>query len=595
MTQTLRACLDLAALSWRTSRLKFVLALALVMSQSLALPLAAPLLATVTDAALAGDVTTAGWAAVGVAVLAVAGLVGHHYGHIAYFELGELNFLAMDRELIALSNGSTGLEHHERPEFADKVQVLKRELDRVGWVSMSALMSSVSLAVALTVTALLLATTSPWLLLLPVAAVPPLLAGRRAEAITAAAREASAGASRGALHMFKLATDPALAKEVRACRLGPQIRIRHAARYREASATLRRAELRALAWRVGGQLFFAAAYVTATLLVVRTTVAGRGSVGDVVLVISLAAQVNQQVITGVTLLQELQRLSTTLSQVRWLRDVAAAQRPAPPDRPLPDTLREGIRLRGVGFSYPGTDRPVLRDVDLMLPAGSSVAIVGENGAGKSTLVKLLCRFYETDTGVIEVDGVDLRRLPLDEWRERTAAGFQDFARLEFDARRSVGVGDLPRAGDDADVLDALERAHAGDLLSRLDDGLDTALGLSLPGGTQLSGGQWQKLALGRAMMRRRPLLLVFDEPTAALDAQAEHQLFERYAATAKEMGAVTGAVTVLVSHRFSTVRMADLILVVADGRIAEAGTHEELAALDGLYAQLYGLQAAQYR
>ncbi|MFN8075376.1 MAG: ABC transporter ATP-binding protein [Kineosporiaceae bacterium] len=595
MTETVRACLALAALSWRTSRLKFVLALALVMSQSLALPLAAPLLARITDAALAGDVATASWAAAGVAVLAVAGLVGHHYGHIAYFELGELNFLAMDRELVELSNGSTGLEHHERPEFADKVQVLKRELDRVGWVSMSALMSSVSLAVALTVTAVLLATTSPWLLLLPAAAVPPLLAGRRAEAITAAAREASAGESRGALHLFRLATDPALAKEVRACRLGPQVRVRHARRWRAASAVLGRAELQALAWRSAGQVFFAVAYVSATLLVVRATVAGRGSVGDVVLVLSLAAQVNQQVISAVTLLQELQRLSHTLAQVRWLRQVVEEQRPAPADLPLPDSLREGIRLRGVSFSYPGTQTPVLADVDLLLPAGSSVAIVGENGAGKSTLVKLLCRFYETDAGVIEVDGVDLRRLPLPEWRERTAAGFQDFARLEFDARRSIGLGDLPRSGEDAAVLDALARANGSDLLARLDAGLDTALGLSLAGGTQLSGGQWQKLALGRAMMRRRPLLLVFDEPTAALDAQAEHQLFERYAATAREVGKVTGAVTVLVSHRFSTVRMADLILVVAGGRIAEAGTHEELSELGGLYAQLYGLQAAQYR
>jgi ATP-binding cassette subfamily B protein len=223
-----------------------------------------------------------------------------------------------------------------------------------------------------------------------------------------------------------------------------------------------------------------------------------------------------------------------------------------------------------------------------------VAVVGENGAGKSTLVKLLCRFYEPTAGTIELDGVDLRGLPADRWRERIAAGFQDFSRFELLARETVGVGDLPRLADEAAVAAALDRAGAADVTPRLPRGLATPLGLSQPDGVELSGGQWQKLALGRAMMRETPLLLVLDEPTAALDAEAEHRLFERYAAGAHRLARRTGAVTVLVSHRFSTVRMADLILVMSGSRIAESGSHAELMAADGLYAELYRLQADQY-
>jgi ATP-binding cassette subfamily B protein len=589
-----RACVAMVALSWRTDRQKLMLAAVLMVLQATALPLAAPALGVLTDAAVARDAGTATVAAVLVAVLVLAQLTAGHFAHVAYFELGEQNFLALDREVIGLSNGSAGLEHHERPEFADRLQVLKTELDRIGWVSMEALLSSIGLAVAIAVTAVLLAGLNPWLLLLPVAAVPSLLTGRRAERITAAARDTAAEHTRRALHLFRLSADAGAAKELRVCGLQAEVRERHAADWRRASDLLRRSEVRAAGWRISGQVVFAAGYTAATLLVVTDAVAGRRTVGDVVLAVILALQVNQQVTTAVTVLQELQRLAQTLSHLRWIRTLVAEQEPPPPDAPLPERIREGIRLRGVRFRYPGTDRDVLDGVDLLLPAGATVAIVGENGAGKTSLVKLLCRFYETTAGVIEVDGVDLRRLPLDGWRERISVGFQDFARFEFLARETVGVGDLSRIGSTPAVTAALDRAHAGDVVARLEHGLETQLGLSHGDGTQLSGGQWQKLALGRAMMRREPLLMVFDEPTSALDAQAEHDLFERYAVTAAEAGARTGAITVLVSHRFSTVRMADLILVIGDGRIREVGSHEQLMAADGLYAELYNLQAAQY-
>jgi ATP-binding cassette subfamily B protein len=221
--------------------------------------------------------------------------------------------------------------------------------------------------------------------------------------------------------------------------------------------------------------------------------------------------------------------------------------------------------------------------------------VGDNGAGKTTLVKLLCRFYEPTTGTITVDGVDLRDFPVTEWRARISAGFQDFGRWKLLARESVGVGEPAHAGDDAALRGALERAAAPELPELLPRGFDTQLGRDFQDGVELSLGQWQKVALGRAMMRTAPLLLVLDEPTASLDAATEHALFERFAGAARGVAARSGAITILVSHRFSTVRMADLILVVAGGRIAEAGEHAALVRAGGLYAQLYELQARAYR
>ncbi|MCJ7826748.1 MAG: ATP-binding cassette domain-containing protein, partial [Demequinaceae bacterium] len=281
------------------------------------------------------------------------------------------------------------------------------------------------------------------------------------------------------------------------------------------------------------------------------------------------------------------------ANLAWMRALVEKDLPTP-DLPLPKTIKKGIEFRNVSFAFPGTERVVLGGVNLELPAGHTVAIVGENGAGKTTLVKLLCRFYEQTSGVIEMDGVDMRRYPLDEWRGRIAAGFQDFARFEFIAREVIGIGDLPKIDSTPAVKKALHRARGDDLLTRLEDGLETQIGKSYADGTELSGGQWQKLALGRAMMRETPLLLVLDEPTSALDAQAEHHLFEEYAASAKRVAQKTGAVTILVSHRFSTVRIADLILVVNDGRIQEAGSHQELMKLGGLYADLYSMQAKAY-
>lgn len=580
--------------AWRAGKTNFLVGFGLMLVAPIAMPIAAIGLRSIVDNALAGEARRAIASAVLVAVLAVVGLTAAHFAHIFYFTTAEDMEALIERDVAALSNGSVGLEHHERAAYADRVALIRREVDRAAWSTVSSLYTGVAIVVALILTGVLLATLNPWLALLPLAAFPPLLLGRKSESIARAARTAAAPATRRANHMFALLADAGPIKEVRTCGLEAEVRTRQASAWKEASRIEVRGENKATALRALAQIIFAVLYVGATLLVVRDAVQGHSTVGDVLMVITLAAQVNQQVVSAVVALVGLQRTSSMFSEIRWIRGVVEAEPEVKPDAAVPDTLATGITFTDVTFAYPGTSEPVLAEVTMTIPAGSTVAIVGENGAGKSTLVKLLCRFYEPTSGLIDIDGVDLRRIPVPAWRERISAGFQDFAKYEFTAQHVVGLGSQDGIDSPEAVVGALGRARAEDVLRRLPQGLSTLVGKSFDGGTDLSGGQWQKLSLGRAMMRENPLLLLLDEPTSALDAQAEHNLFEQYALGARRVAQRTGAITILVSHRFSTVRMADTILVVGDGRIAESGTHDELVALDGLYADLYALQARQY-
>ena len=225
----------------------------------------------------------------------------------------------------------------------------------------------------------------------------------------------------------------------------------------------------------------------------------------------------------------------------------------------------------MSFAYPDREVAALSDVSLKLPAGGVIALVGENGSGKSTLVKLLCGFYRPTAGRILVDGEDLAAMSIEAWRGRVCAAFQDYANFEFVVHESVGVGEVAQIGRKELAAGALGRAGGAALAELEPGGLETMLGRKW-GGTDLSGGQWQKLALARALVREQPLLVVFDEPTAALDAAAEHEMFERFAAEARS-GEAAGRVTLLISHRFSTVRMADAIAVIDQGRLKEFGSH----------------------
>lgn len=320
-----------------------------------------------------------------------------------------------------------------------------------------------------------------------------------------------------------------------------------------------------------------------------------------VLTIGLAAGLGGVISTAVAYGTQFLHCLRVAKRYLWLEDYAHRASLTISDQlPIPDSLRHGIELRDVTFHYPAsggeiTGKSVLDGISLHLPAGTVVALVGENGAGKTTLVKLLSRFYEPDSGHILVDGTDLRRFPVEAWRAKLTAAFQDFSRFEFLARETVGVGDLPRIEERATVEAALISAGGDDVPRVLPNGLETQLGKAWEGGAELSGGQWQKLALGRSMMRDRPLLVILDEPTSALDPQTEHALFERIAASARAGANTAGTITLLISHRFSTVRMADLIVVLADGRVLEQGSHAELMQRNGLYAELYRLQSRAYR
>jgi ATP-binding cassette subfamily B protein len=344
-------------------------------------------------------------------------------------------------------------------------------------------------------------------------------------------------------------------------------------------------------WYTGAWLLFSLAYLGAMALVAFGL---HGSAGSLLLVLAagggltgyLGQTVNQATFLRFTL--------DAASRMAWLEDYTSAQRETADLRQAPERLERGIRIEDLSFRYPGTDRLVLRDVSIELPAGRVIAIVGENGAGKSTLVKLLCGLYAPTSGRILVDGTDLARIPSEVWRTRVAGAFQDFARFEFLVKRSIGLGDLPREEVLPAVRAAVARGGATDVVDRLPLGLDTQLGPTWKDGVEVSFGQWQKLALARGFMRDRPLLLVLDEPTAALDAETEHALFERFAAESRSADD-SGRVTLLVSHRFSTVRMADLILVVEDSRIVEHGSHQALMARGGVYAELFDTQARSYR
>jgi ATP-binding cassette subfamily B protein len=480
--------------------------------------------------------------------------------------------------------------HHERPDYLDRLAVLRDQIFVLDHMYMS-VFTTLGWLLRLGVLAALLSSISPMLLLLLLFAAPTVVMSTWRPGVERAAEEQGASANRLARHLFVVATTAPPGKEVRVTGIADRLVSGRREAWERWYAPVSEARIRSAGWNAVAWVIFGIGYVGAIVYVASVLSA---PAGDVLLVLAAGAQLSWYVSATVGEIGFLRGIwMDGARRLAWLEDYAASFT-ANFDAPAPDALRQGIVLENVSFTYPGSSSPAVRSASLTLPAGSIVAIVGENGAGKSTLVKLLCKFYQPDEGRITVDGVDLARVPTDEWRHRIAGAYQDFYRFELRAQQSVGLGDVPRLDDESAVRSAVAHAGADDVVAALRDGLTTQLGPAWPEGVDVSFGQWQKIALARGFMRDDPLLLVLDEPTAALDAETEHALFERYASGARRH-ARNGGIVVLVSHRFSTVRMADLIVVLDGARVAEAGSHEALMAKGGQYASLYNIQAAAYR
>ncbi|GAA3228506.1 ABC transporter ATP-binding protein [Oerskovia jenensis] len=638
MRTMLRAARFFLVLGYRTDRRRLLTAAVLMTIGYLAGPLVGVALGALTNAALDQQTSLAIGLGVGVAVLLIFELMMGHFAHLYYFELADLQQLELTDEVARLAHGNPQIDQFDRPRFAELLTLVTEGLQRVR-SALEATLQLSGLLLQVTITTVILAMVEPWLLLLPLAALPPVLLNNTAQKVLDSARDASAHEVQLSTHLVSLATTGSSAKEVRLFGAQAPIVARQRAAWSATTARLWSAHRRSALLRAAGQAWFACAYGVAVFLVVRQAVTGSANVGQVVLVITLAVQVSVQVSGALALLGTLQGVGRTVSHIEELRaSVARPASAAGTGRPVPDgaahpgasgalvgedpatassgtvtapvgaattgepadsrgvpaRLTRGVRFEDVTFTYPDTDRVILDGVSLDVPAGSTLAVVGDNGAGKSTLVKLLCGLYRPTSGRILVDGVDLRDLDDAEWQARTATLFQDFARFELTIRENVGVGRLASLDVDEDLWAALDRARGRSIVEKQAAGLDQLLGHGYGNGVGLSGGQWQTLGLGRTLLRREPLLLVLDEPAAALDAAAEHALFERFVATADEAGRAGGAITCFVSHRFSTVRDADQIVVLDAGKVREHGDHAALMARGDLYAELFGLQAGAY-
>ncbi|HEY2931889.1 MAG TPA: ABC transporter ATP-binding protein [Acidobacteriota bacterium] len=505
--------------------------------------------------------------------------------------------IALESHVARLQASVATIELHERPDYLDRLAMLRNQVFVLDHMYMS-LFSTCGWILRLGVTVALLVSIHPTLILLAVFALPTAWTSTWRPAVERIAWESRASANRLARHLFTTATTAAPGKEVRVTGIGDRLITERRDAWEWWYAAVSKARWNSALWHALAWTIFGGAYAGAVVFVASGL---RAPAGDVLLVLAAGARLSAYIGATVGEIGFLRGIWMDGSKrLAWLEDYVASLT-ASADLPVPSRLTDGIRFEKVRFAYPGTERLVLEDVSLKLPAGAVIAIVGENGAGKTTLVKLLGKFYEPSSGAIYVDGQPLARMPADAWRRRLAGAFQDFFRFEFRARHSIGVGDVPRFDDEPAVTVAVDRAGAGDVVSSLAAGLETQLGPTWPGGVEVSFGQWQKIALARGFMRDQPLLVVLDEPTAALDAETEHALFERYAAATRgddRSGASDGAngrITVLVSHRFSTVRMADLIVVLDGARVVEIGSHEDLMAAGGTYSELYGIQAAAYR
>jgi ATP-binding cassette, subfamily B, bacterial len=538
-----------------------------------------------------------GLAAAGIALAVLLRLVASPPLATVTYSLQERAAARIDRRIVELTCALPSIDHLEQPALLDRIAILQRSTASVGFAIRQMLTASAT-TVQIAIIAALLVSIGPVAGLLLIAALAPFAAGLVKNRLRAELDVESGHHWRAKKGLRTLAWAPESGPDLRLAGAGSTVRARQDMAVRSLRAAHDGWAIRAGAAQATGDAVFGVALVAAVVAVARRIGTGQATPGDLVMTLILGQRLSGQIGLGVEHVNNLMQLVRSLRVLAWLEDEAPRSDRSAPKTPAPSQLHEGISLRSISFSYPNSDRLVLNDVSLDLRPGQTVALVGENGAGKSTLVSLLCGFHEPTEGDVLIDGTPLRDLDRGAWQERLTAAFQEAARYEFDLRSSVGIGDLQRRGDGAvntaseqRVAAAIEHAGLGEVVQEFPHGTATRLGSRFPDGHQLSGGQWQKIGHARSTLRPHPALLVLDEPTAALDAQAEHDLFDRI----RHRPGATRGITLFVSHRFSTVRGADHIVVLEGGRIVEQGPHDELIQLGGTYAELYNRQAKHYR
>ena len=543
--------------------------------------------ATGDQGAVGGAVTLA--AIYALTLVVPAGLRPVHAALWSWLQ--DRSIVEVDRRLMQAGARLVDLYRIERPAFHDEVLMARRG-SMLAAVVLTMLQQIVGTLLTLVGLLILLGQLHPLLpLALVVVSLPHLFAELRVGILQYQALQDQSRPAREMDYCARVTTEPAAAKEVRVFGLGDFFWQRFRERFAVALAEVNRIRLAGLRFSTVFSGLYALALAGGFWYVVAQARAGQLTLGDVVLYLGAVQQVQgltYYFMRGLAFQHELWlHLRTVFG---FLDSAGPAITLAPPGqgRPAPLAFRTGIALCQVGFRYPESTQTVLAGVSAVLPAGQVTALVGANGAGKSTLVKLLTRMYDPDTGAILLDGIPLPAYDLAALRQRIAVVHQDFAQFSLTFRENIAVGAYAAGAPAGRVEQAAQWAGADEIAAKLPKGYDTPLTRKFEGGVELSGGEWQKVALARGFVRDAALVIL-DEPTAALDAEAEYRLFEQF----REL--VVGKTALLISHRFSTVRMADHIIVLQEGKAIEAGSHDELVAQAGRYATLYEMQAGRYR